>query len=162
MARRRKLTAREKTELVFHTYDLDLIAWTGRELRDEPDRLYIADISKRTTLDSFVDQIAHRTIPTFLIIKLAAVSEKCLDKLWALRFPEIPKRKFSYDEKLKTLAEHHSISTKAFKDLWNARNRMAHEPSYLGTWAEYDAFEQAVVDFIESIPEDERTTRKQR
>lgn len=118
-------------------------------LTDDPDLERILTSSLRNILND--------RLPTFLVIKLAAVVEQSIDKLWKYRFPTIAARRLSYEEKLKTLAQHETLDQRSFMDLWKLRNELVHEPSRAGLWRDYDRFEHIVRRFVKAVKSDRRT-----
>ena len=150
MALRRNPSQAEAKELLFSLYSIDHYKWCARDIREEiskdEDHLgmpFLHEMELRWVLD--------QALPTFLVIKLAAVVEECTEILWRRRFPEIKPRPFSQEEKLKLLQGLHEIDVSALMDLWKLRNACAHAANKNATWDEFDTHFTRVWNFVDQF-----------
>jgi hypothetical protein len=156
---RRKVTNKEATDLVLKSWDIHAFSSAGRALSHRAsskdpmkgDEAFFGDALK---------DILDTAFPTYLIIKMAAISEQYLDTLWKLRFPTIATRRLSYEEKLKTLSRHKPLDVQGLTSLWALRNSLAHEPQKIATWKDCDRYNELVYQFINELNPDRRTKHK--
>jgi hypothetical protein len=139
----------EADSLMFSLYSIDAYKWSARDIRSgiaaREDGHYTPniDLELRWALDE--------ALPTYSLIKLAAVIEECTIILWNRRFPEINHKKFSQDERLKLLQALHHIDVTAFMELWTLRNKCVHNSTTSITWNQFDTHFKKVWDFVEQF-----------
>lgn len=149
MAKRRTPSQAEAKKLLFSLYTIDHYEWSARDVREG---LASEDyVWHSHELSMELRWVLDQAVPTFLVIKLAAVVEECTAILWDRRFPEIRERKFSLEEKLTILQGVHEVDVTALRNLWTLRNRCAHSADNTASWDEYRQNFKKVWDFIDQF-----------
>ena len=95
VAKRRTPSQSEAKGLLFSLYSIDHYEWSARDVRAGLANAQHVWHSPEISME--LRWVLDQAVPSFLVVKLAAVVEACAVILWSRRFSEIKERKFSLE-----------------------------------------------------------------
>lgn len=150
---RKKPTPREARLMQFNLYDLGYLSAEANGVHENVYR-FIAqpwDSHKIEFEAKGLSFVFEQAVPTLLIMKLSAIVEDALDKLWSIRFPEVDSRRLRHEDKLTVVERLHGIDGKGIRELWKLRNECAHTVTKMATRPDFDKYFEHVYRFLSTF-----------